>query len=77
MGELRDRGALLTKGVKINRRRLYVMLKILKNGSILKKCPYQRRKCATQSTNSIRHLDSIQKLIHWKCVPNGVVDRYN
>lgn len=53
MGELHARGALLSKGIKINRLRLRNLLKNLKQSAPLNANPIRRRTCKTRTSNSM------------------------
>ena len=74
MGELYARGLLLSKGIKINRVRLRTLLKTLKESSPLNTNPIRRRAYQTRSANSMWHIDSTHKLMHWRFVISGGVD---
>ena len=77
MGELYARGLLLSKGIKINRVRLCNILQNIKQTTPLETNPIQRRTYNTRAANSMWHIDSTHKLIHWRFVISGAVDRYS
>ena len=74
MGESCARGLLLSKGIKINRTRLRNLLKHLKQSSPLNVNPIRRREYKTRTCNSMWHIDSTHKLMHWRFVISGGVD---
>ena len=74
LGELYARGVLLSKGAKIQRHRLRAILKRLKSSQPLSMSTIRRRTYETRTTNSMWHLDSTHKLIHWRLITSGCVD---
>ena len=77
LGELYARGVLLSKGIKIKRQRLRDILKRLKQSNPVRMSPITRRHYETRTANSMWHLDSTHKLIHWRFITSGCVDGYS
>ena len=77
MGELYARGLLLSKGIKINRVRLRNILRNIKQSTPMEMNPIRRRTYNTRTANSMWHIDSTHKLIHWRFVISGAVDGYS
>ena len=74
LGESYARGVLLNKRIKIKRERLRQILKRLKQSQPLAMSVIRRRQYQTRTANSMWHLDSTHKLIHWRFITSGCVD---
>lgn len=77
LGELHARGILLSKGIKIKRNRLRIILRRIKPSESLSMSTIRRRLYRTRTANSMWHLDSAHKLKHWRFVTSGCVDGYS
>jgi len=77
LGESYARGVLLNKRIKIKRERLRQILKRLKQSQPLTMSAIRRRQYQTRTANSMWHLDSTHKLIHWRLITSGCVDGFS
>ena len=64
LGELHARGILLSKGTKIKRNRLRIILRRIEPRDSLSVSTIRRRVCRTRTANSMWHLDSTHELRH-------------
>ena len=74
LGEQYAQGVLLNKRIKIKRQRLRQILKRLKQSLPLSMPAIRRRQYHTRTSNTMWHLDSTHKLIHWRFITSGCVD---